>query len=199
MAELRRGFKSWCEKASAGYRRDLRLLRYSALDPRILATHLGIEIFYPQQIPGLDPGALHQLVDIDPDSWSAVTLVVGTATIIILNSAHPLTRQNSSLAHELAHIILRHSPTQAFFGPGGALMMKEYNSSQEAEADCLAGILLVPRDALLVMLNQMDEASLANHFGVSPDLLRMRKNLTGVERQLGNRFTGRRSFSRTAS
>lgn len=199
MAELRRGFKSWCEKASAGYRRDLRLLRHSALDPRALATHLGIEIFYPNQIPGLDPGALHQLIDIDPDSWSAVTLVVGTTTIIILNSSHPSTRQNSSLAHELAHIILRHSPTQAFFGPGGALMMKEYNANQEAEADCLAGILLVPRDALLVLLNQMDEPSLAIHFGVSPELLRMRKNLTGVERQLGNRFSGRRSFPRMAS
>lgn len=196
MAELRRGFKSWCEKASAGFRRDLRLPRHSALNPRILATHLGIEVFYPNQIPGLDTGALHQLVDVDPDSWSAVTLVVGPTTIVILNSAHPLTRQNSSLAHELAHIILSHSPTQAFFGPGGALMMKEYNSSQEAEAECLAGTLLVPRDALLVMLNRMDEPSLANHFGVSPDLLRMRRNLTGVERQLGNRFSARRSFPR---
>lgn len=199
MAELRRGFKSWCEKASAGYRRDLGLLRHSALDPRVLAAHLGIEVFYPHQIPGLDSGALHQLVDNDPDSWSAVTLVVGTMTIIILNSSHPLTRQNSSLAHELSHIILRHSPTQAFFGPGGALMMKEYNSSQEAEADCLAGILLVPRDALLLLLSQMDEPSLASHFGVSADLLRMRKNLTGVERQLGNRFSGRRSSPRVAS
>jgi len=196
VAELRRGFKSWCEKASAGFRRDLRLPRHSALNPRILATHLGIEVFYPNQIPGLDTGALHQLVDVDPDSWSAVTLVVGPTTIVILNSAHPLTRQNSSLAHELAHIILSHSPTQAFFGPGGALMMKEYNSSQEAEAECLAGTLLVPRDALLVMLNRMDEPSLANHFGVSPDLLRMRRNLTGVERQLGNRFSARRSFPR---
>jgi Zn-dependent peptidase ImmA (M78 family) len=77
-------------------------------------------------------------------------------------------------------------------------MMKEYNPGQEAEADCLAGILLVPREVLLVLLNQMDEPSLASHFGVSPDLLRMRKNLTGVERQLGNRFSGRRSFPRIA-
>jgi len=189
---MRRGFKSWCERASAGYRRDLGLLGHSALDPRILAAHLGIEVFYPQQIPGLDSGALRQLVVADPDSWSAVTLVVGTTTIIILNSAHSLTRQNNSLAHELAHIILRHSLTQAFFAPGGALMMKEYNSDQEAEADCLAGSLLVPRDALLVMLRRMDEPSLANYFGVSLDLLRMRKNLTGIDRQLGNRFSERR-------
>jgi hypothetical protein len=199
VGELRRGFKSWCEKASAGYRRDLRLPRHSALDPRVLATHLGVEVIFPDQIPGLDAKALHHLLEVDPDSWSAVTLVVGTATIIILNSSHAPTRQNNSLAHELAHIILRHSPTQAFFGPDGALMMKEYNANQEAEADCLAGILLVPREALLVLLNQMDEPSLANHFGVSPDLLRMRKNLTGVERQLGNRTSGRGSLGRAAS
>jgi Zn-dependent peptidase ImmA (M78 family) len=73
-------------------------------------------------------------------------------------------------------------------------MMKEYNVNHEAEADCLAGILLIPRDALLVLFNQMDEPSLANHFGVSPDLLRMRKNLTGVERQLGNRSARRRPY-----
>jgi hypothetical protein len=191
LAELRRGFKSWCEKASGAYRRDLRLPRHSALNPRVLAGHLGVEVLYPDQIPGMDARALHQLIHVDPDSWSAVTLVVGTSTLILLNSTHPITRQNSSLAHELAHIILRHSPTQAFLSPGGALMMKEYNSGQEAEADCLAGILLVPRDALLVLLSSMDEQSLANHFGVSQDLLRMRRNLSGVERQLGNRFGGR--------
>lgn len=199
MAELRRGFKSWCEKASAGYRRDLRLARHSPLDPRVLATHLGVEVIFPDQIPGLDAEALHHLIHVDPDSWSAVTLVVGTATLIIVNSSHAPTRQNSSLAHELAHLILRHSPTQAFFGPGGALMMKEYNANQEAEADCLAGVLLVPREALLALLNQTDEPTLANHFGVSPELLRMRKNLTGVERQLGNRTVGPRTYSRVRS
>ena len=87
MNELRRGFKSWCEKASAGYRRDLGLLRHAVLDPRALAAHLAIEVFYPEEIPGLDADALHHLVHVDPDSWSAVTLVVGTTTIIILNSA----------------------------------------------------------------------------------------------------------------
>ena len=126
--------------------------------------------------------------------WRSGAEVLRKAGIIILNSSHPPTRQNSSLAHELAHIILRHSPTQAFFGSDGALMMKEYNVNHEAEADCLAGILLIPRDALLVLFNQMDEPSLANHFGVSPDLLRMRKNLTGVERQLGNRSARRRPY-----
>ena len=98
------------------------------------------------------------------------------------------------LRQRQGHIILRHSPTQAFFGSDGALMTKEYNANQEAEADCLAGILLVPRDALLVLLNQMDEPSLASHFGVSLELLRTRKNLTGVERQLGNRPAGRRPY-----
>jgi hypothetical protein len=127
-----------------------------------------------------------------------VTLAVGTTTIILLNSAHPLTRQTSNLALELAHIILRHGPTQAFFAPGGPLMIKEYNSSQKAEADCLAEILLAQRCATRIA-HQIDEPSLATHFGVGSDPLRMRKNLIGAERQIGNRFSGRRSSPRIAS
>jgi hypothetical protein len=185
LPELRRGFKSWCEKASGGYRRELCLPRHAALDPRALAAHLGVQVIFPEDIPGLDETSLRHLVKVDPDSWSAVTLVVQNATMIILNSSHAPTRQNSSLSHELAHIILGHSPTQAFFGPNGVLMMKEYNALQEAEANCLAGVLLVPREALLVLLDQTDDEALANHFGVSAELLRMRKNITGVVRQRG--------------
>jgi hypothetical protein len=188
VSELRRGFKAWCENAAWGYRRDLGLERHSALDPRALAQHLRIAIWTPEEIPGLDPSAVRHLLQVDPSSWSAVTLTAGGQTVIIVNSSHSPERQNSNLAHELAHVVLKHEATQVFFTPDGMMMMMHYNRVHEAEADCLAGTLLVPRDALLMLLGRgFDDRQLAAHFRVSDQLLRMRKNLTGVERQLNHR------------
>lgn len=64
------------------------------------------------------------------------------------------------------------------------MMMTDYNKTHEDEADCLAGTLLVPREALLNLLDQgYSDAQIAEFFGVADDLIRMRKNLTGVNIQ----------------
>ena len=65
------------------------------------------------------------------------------------------------------------------------MVMNEYNRVHEEEANCLSATLLIPRDGLIHFLSLgWNDEELAAHFGVSMDLLRMRKNLTGVERQL---------------
>jgi hypothetical protein len=190
---LRRGFKTWCENASYGYRRDLHLPNHAQLDPRDLARHIGVAVWTPHDIHGLDHQTLNQLLKVDAESWSAVTLTVGQVSVVITNSSHPDTRQNNSLAHELSHLILKHPPAQAFVTPDGMIVMNEYNRVHEEEANCLSGTLLAPRDGLLHLLSLgWNDERIAAHFGISMDLLRMRKNLTGVERQLG-RF---RSFKR---
>jgi hypothetical protein len=188
LAGLRRGFKAWCEKAAAGYRRDLGLRRDHRLDPFVLASHLRVLVITPGQLSDLNPAALQRLVETDCDSWSAVTLIQNGRKLVILNSSHSQARQNSDLSHELAHIILEHKPTQAFFGPNGTLMMKEFNREQEQEAECLSSVLLVPRDALVALLPRSDEAALAAHLGVSLEMLKMRRSVTGVDRQLGRRW-----------
>jgi Zn-dependent peptidase ImmA (M78 family) len=106
------------------------------------------------------------------------------ANLIVINDAHVIGRQNNSLAHKLAHIILKHEPAQVFFTADGMMMMTDYNKTHEDEADCLAGTLLVPREALLNLLDQgYSDAQIAEFFGVADDLIRMRKNLTSVNIQ----------------
>jgi Zn-dependent peptidase ImmA (M78 family) len=186
MTLLRRGFKTWCENAAWGYRRDLNLAKSARLDPGQLAQRIGVAIWTPHQIEGLDPGALRHLLKVDPGSWSAVTLTVAGSSVIITNSSHPVTRQNNTLAHELSHIILKHEPAKAFVTPDGMMVMNHYNSTHEEEASCLSATLLVPREGLLHLLSLgRTDQQMAEHFGVSMDLLRMRKNTTGVTRQLG--------------
>lgn len=182
---LRRGFKTWCENVARGYRRELKLSPTSPLDPRVLATHLGITIWTPADIPGLDQKDVYHLTVTARESWSAATLRQGTASLIIINSSHPLTRQNNSLAHEIGHVVLRHEPAKMYLTPDGLIMMSEYNAEHEEEATWFAGAILVPRDALLDMVRRgVRDSDAAKHFGVSAKLLVMRRNRTGVNLQL---------------
>ena len=107
---MRHGFKAWCENTAAEYRSSLGLALDVSLDPRELARHLGVEVWAPEDVPGLSGASLQQLTARDPDGWSAVTLKVVDTYLIITNSAQALTRQRNSLAHELAHLILDSRP-----------------------------------------------------------------------------------------
>jgi hypothetical protein len=185
---LRRGFKTWCENAARGYRRELRLSPIAPLDPRELAEHLGITIWTPADIQGLDPKDLRHLTVAARDSWSAATLRNGNSSLIIVNSAHARTRQNNSLAHEIGHIVLRHEPAKMYVTPDGLMMMSEYNLEHEEEATWFAGAILVPRDALIDTIRRgLTDSDGANYFGVSLAVYQMRRNRTGVDIQLSRR------------
>jgi Zn-dependent peptidase ImmA (M78 family) len=188
LSELRRGFKAWCERVSAGYRRELGLPPHGALNPLELARLLKIQVITPEALNGLSASAANHLCVTDADSWSAVTLIEGERKLVILNPSHSAARKNSDLAHEVSHIILEHKPTQVFFGPDKTLMIREFDRVQEAEAECLSSVLLVPREALLALLTISDDEVAAQHLGVSTQMFRMRRNLTGVDRQLARRW-----------
>jgi hypothetical protein len=188
MGEFRHGFKSWCEKMAAGYRRDLKVHPHSALAPQLLSDHLGIRVVTPDEIPGFVGKHRDQLLVHDNESWSAVTLTLPNARIIIQNSAHAPTRRNSDVMHELAHIILKHEPAQVMLSPNGHMFMDSYGKEQELEADWFGAALLVPRDGLLALLSRSSDISAAaRHFAVSTQLLQWRMRKTGIERQLGYR------------
>ena len=194
MVEFRRGFKAWCEKTAFGFRRDLQIEAFGALDPRELARHLNILVWTPHDVArmgGLAKGHLDQLLKHDPSSWSAVTLILPRNQVIILNSSHAPVRNNSDLMHELAHLILEHEPARVDMTPERLMILDTYDKLQEAEADWLAGALLVPRDALLDMLsrNRRNE-DIASHFNVSTKMIEWRCRMTGIAKQLRRRRTG---------
>jgi Zn-dependent peptidase ImmA (M78 family) len=101
--------------------------------------------------------------------------------LIVYNPRHEPGRKASSLAHELAHVILEHEAAPAI-GVGGC---RHWDGLQEAEADWLGSALLVPRaGALAWMLESDDVEGGASNFGVSIELFRWRINHTGVLRQV---------------
>lgn len=191
MTSFRRGFKTWCENTAAGFRRDLRLPKDSPLNPWTLAEHLKIVVWTPDdlvRLGGLAQAHCDQLLIHDASSWSAVTLVLPSRKVVIVNSQHVPGRQNNDLMHELAHIILEHEPARVDMTPARLLILDTYNKEQEREADWLSGALLVPRDALLHRLTHdpRDEYA-ASYFNVSTAMIGWRRQVTGIDMQLKRR------------
>lgn len=182
---MRRGFKAWSERTSLEYRRTLGMSPADPLDPRRLANLLGVRITAPEAIPGLSREAVSQLTRVDREGWSAVTISHNGKRMVILNSGQSRARQTSSLAHELAHIVLNHTTDQTVLSDEGFLFRGSYDAVQEEEADWLAGCLLVPRDGLLAAgRRNADRRHLVSRFGVSRDMIAWRLRMTGVSRQL---------------
>lgn len=182
---MRRGFKAWCERTANDYRQTLGVAPSRPLDPRCLADRLGVRVATPEDIPTLSDTARRQLVEVDPGSWSAVTIALGDARVVILNSGQSAARQRSSLAHELAHLILNHPTDRTQLTREGLLFRGTFDREQEEEANWLGGCLLVPRDGLLrARLRTSNEHALATRFGVSADMIAWRLRTTGVLRQV---------------
>ena len=182
---MRRGFKAWCERISHEYRNSLGVPLADRMDPHRLADLLDVRVTTPEKIPRLSQTVVHQLTRVDRESWSAVTISSNGKSMVVLNSGQSRARQTSSLAHELAHLVLNHTTDRAVLSDEGFLFRGSYDAAQEEEANWLAGCLLVPRDGLLVASRRCaDQLYLATRFGVSRDMIAWRLRMTGVSRQL---------------
>lgn len=186
---LKRGFRAKAENTATLVRTRLSLQRWDPLPPRDLAASLGVIVWKPEEVPELDAETLTHLTSSSGDEWSAVTIKIGSKDIIIFNSAHSPARQNSDLMHELAHIVLRHTPATVFISTDSDFGIRSYDPEQEAEAEWLAGCLLLPRAGLFnCQMKKLPPEEIISLYGVSRDLLCYRQNVTGITRQ----FKGKR-------
>ena len=177
-------------------RGELGLTPTDPLDPAELATYLGVELLTPKEIPGLPRGVVDQLLVHDPWGWSAVTLADGGRPLVIYNPRKSEGRRASDITHELAHLVLDHEPGTLVFSQDGGMAMRSFNQKQEDEANWLAWVLLLPRDALVLCRRRdLDVGLIAKAYGVTEVLVTFRLRTTGVNRQIGHararRGTGR--------
>jgi len=195
---FRRGFKSSSEETSLKIRQRLHLPPNAPVDPRAVAELLGIPIIEPGQLVELPAEVRYRLLTTHSDEWSAITVSFGRSHLIVVNSSHASVRTNSSLAHEIAHVILRHEPSMMYMTPRSGVTLRTHNPEQEDEASWLAGCILLPREALLHArrIGSSDE-EICNTYGISNAMLRFRLNATGVDFQMRSRarFRGGRSPS----
>ena len=144
---MRRGFKAEAERLASRLRGEMRIASDVRLDVDQLAGHLGVTIRSADElVPKTELERLHEL---QPGCFSAATFHLPNGSVVAVTN--PLNdspaRRDSDLAHELAHVILRHAPAQV--DRLGDLTFFDCNPEQEEEANWLAGCLLLPRPLLL--------------------------------------------------
>jgi Zn-dependent peptidase ImmA (M78 family) len=177
-----RGFKAWCENTSTSTRSKLGLDPQESLSPHELAEKLHVLVWTLNDVPDLPAETLDFLASSKGDEWSAVTVCYSDQNIIIVNPRHSIGRTSSDLMHELSHIILNHKAGETYFS--GDFMMREYDEKQEAEADWLAGTLLLPRKALeYIKYNHLSDEHVTDTYGVSSQLYIYRCRMTAINRQ----------------
>ena len=178
---LRRGFKSEAERIVRRVQTELGLSAADPIPPERVAELLGIEVIAGDEL--LPRQRFVELQNIQPDAFSACTLRPSPDRVVIVhNPLSSESRQNSDVAHELAHTLLDHelSRVQRL----GDVTFLSCDPIQEEEAAWLSGCLLLPRALLLAEVRRGAEVKvIAQKHGVSERMAQYRLDVTGVVRQ----------------
>jgi hypothetical protein len=177
---LRRGFKAHAEREAARVRKELRLAPHDRLDPRVLARHLNISIVVASDL--VDIKELEELERLQAFAFSAATFEISDRKIIVVSPLRKSGRQNSDIAHELAHVMLNHDLSEIRDLDG--MPFRTCRPDEEEEATAFGGTLLLPRPLLLSAARR--EATIdqiAAQYDVTVEMARFRFNTTGVSGQ----------------
>jgi Zn-dependent peptidase ImmA (M78 family) len=174
------GFKTEANDIAREIRGEFGLGPLAPLDPRVLAESLEIPVLALSEFVAVAPTVAY-LRDREPEAFSAVTVFSGRHRTIVHNDAHRPARQNSDIAHELAHGLLQHPPTPALNDKG----CRNWSQDIEDEATWLAGALLVTEDATLFIVRRgMSREVVAERFQVSEQMIQFRLNATGAVKRI---------------
>lgn len=180
---MKRGFKAEVERLASRLRGEMGAAPTLRLDVDELARHLGISVRSADEF--VPVAELKRLDTLQPGCFSAATFYLPDGRVVAVTN--PLNkssaRRDSDLAHELAHFILKHEPSQV--DRLGDLTFFDCNPEQEEEANWLAGCLLLPRPLLLrAAREELTPTEVAEINSVSVEMARFRLNTSGVYLQV---------------
>lgn len=181
--KFKRGFKKFADDKSIELRKALGIKPTYPLAGLDLAAHLKTKVLYPKDIPELDPESLNCLLKGHDSEWSGVALHVNNQPIIIINSSQSLARQESTIMHELSHIICEHEMGEFKLLSEG-IFLRDFNKEHEDEAEWLGGCLQLPGVALYYChKNGLSMKDISEKFNASVDMVRFRMNMCGIGRR----------------
>lgn len=179
VCRLRRGFKAEAERLATRLRIELGRPANARIDVCELAQHLGVVVYSADELVPLSE--LEKLDELQPGCFSAATIHLPDGKVVAVTNpiSQSAARRDSDLAHELAHLVLGHQPSQV--DRIGDLTFFDCNPEQEEEANWLAGCLLLPRPLLLAAVRQgLTAEQIADANSVSIQMARFRLNASGV-------------------
>lgn len=148
---------------AAEERAGLGLTCLDRLDPYALASEHGVRVYPIDQLADCSEEAVAHFRGRRRAVWSAALVPVGSARLILENTAHARVRRRASIAHELGHFLLEHP-----FDPLTEDGCRRFDATKERQATFLAGELLIPyRAALKAAFAGKTNEQVAKEYGVS--------------------------------
>lgn len=177
--KLRRGFKKEAEELAQELRNELGLSRHAPIDVFALAEWLAIPVVPLSALAEyVSASHLSHFKNVESDVFSGVTIHLGERRLILYNDTHAEVRLNSTIAHELAHALLGHSPSPLADDDG----KRNRNSIIEAETNWLSGAILVPQPAAMrILFNDISTSDAATQYSVSESMIRYRLRVSGAQ------------------
>ncbi|XVQ11127.1 ImmA/IrrE family metallo-endopeptidase [Spirillospora sp. CA-255316] len=181
---LPRGFKANAEREAVRLRNEMGLSPNAPISIFDLAEHLSITVISGEQLVAIE--MLEELERMQAYAFSAATFHVKGVNYIVTNPLRTSGRLASDVAHEVAHILLRHDLTEVREVSG--IPFRTCMPEQEEQATAMGGTLLLPRPLLMTAVSRgMNVTQIADTFGVTTEMARFRYNTTGVAKQLSRR------------
>ena len=169
---FRRGFKAEANRIALRVREQMGLTACAPIDPVEVCARFDIKLIPLSQLDCDCSAFLGQ----DASSFSAMTVPCGWQTAIVHNDSHHPYRQRSNICHELAHCFLGHQCTPPLTSGGE----RARDGSIEAEANYLAGTLLVTNEAAIYVVKQGLVPDAQRLYGVSRPMLDYRLRISGA-------------------
>lgn len=172
MVELSWQFRERCEGIATQWRDHFKLHAYDPLSANSLAAKLDALLCRPDDLDASDETIeyLSQAQD-----WSGI-IKSFYPLIILYNPTISPARYESTIMHELSHIILKHPPGRLYLATSG-IWERDFDSRIEAEASYLGSCLQIPRRGLhWSQQRKMNIDQIATHFGASIEMVRWRMN-----------------------
>lgn len=169
---FRRGFKAEANRISLRVREQIGVRSIDPIDPIEICAHFDIDLI---KLSELECDA-SRFLGADNSVFSAVTVPCGARTGIVHNDTHHWNRQRSNICHELAHCFLGHRHAPPLTDDG----QRTRDSGIEAEANFLAGALLIPNEAAIHIVRQALDATAQDIYGVSAQMLEFRLRVSGA-------------------
>ena len=169
---FRRGFKAEANRIALRVREQMGLSPIEPIDPAEVCAHFEIKLI---PLSAINPNST--FLGNNNSSFSAVTVPCGCQTAIVHNDSHHPYRQRSNICHELAHCFLGHKCTPPLTESGE----RARDGGIEAEANYLAGTLLMPNEAAIYVLRKGLLTQAQGIYGVSADMLTYRLRVSGAQ------------------
>lgn len=150
----------------------------AALDPWDAAERADIDVRYPDELSDLDHTTRSTLTQ-NSTSWSGGAISRDGSWMVIMNPLHNKVRQRATLAEELTHIVMGHTPSTIDTATG----TRSYDDDCEEEAYAVGGAMLLPYNHLFWRVKRgTQRATIAADYTVSEQFVTYRINRCGLSR-----------------